>query len=57
LPIGVEEYILNKALKDLNSIKDKDLILAMKQAINTKDYSKIVYKLNKALYSLKQASR
>jgi len=30
LPIGVEEYILNKALKDLNDTKYKDLILAIK---------------------------
>jgi hypothetical protein len=57
LPIGVEEYILTKALKDLDYNKYKDLIIAIKQAIKTKNYSNIVCKLNKALYGLKQASR
>jgi len=54
LPIGLEEFILNKALED---IEDKDLISYIKTIIKNKDYSNIVYKLNKALYSLKQASR
>ena len=38
LPIGVEEYILNKALKDLNYTKYKNLILAIKQAMKSKEY-------------------
>jgi hypothetical protein len=53
LPIGLEDYILKKALEDPKT-KEKDLLEA---AIKSKDYSKLVCKLNKALYGLKQASR
>jgi hypothetical protein len=56
LLIGLEEYILNKALKD-NNIKDKELISFIQTVIKNKDYNNIVCKLNKALYGLKQASR
>ncbi|RYE04909.1 MAG: hypothetical protein EOP33_08175, partial [Rickettsiaceae bacterium] len=54
LPIGLEDLILKKALERL---KDKDLEQAINTSIRTKDYSKLVCKLNKALYGLKQASR
>lgn len=54
LPIGLEDYILNKALEN---IVDKDFISFVKTTIKNKDYSNIVCKLNKALYGLKQASR
>jgi hypothetical protein len=54
LPIGLEEYILNKALKD---IKDKNLIDYIDNIIKNKDYNNIVCRLNKALYGLKQTSR
>ena len=50
LPIGFEEYILREALK---SIEDKSLINYINNIIKNKDYSNIIYKLNKALYSLK----
>jgi hypothetical protein len=53
LPIGLEDYILRKALEDPKT-KEKDLL---EVAIKSKDYSKLVCKLNKALYGLKQASR
>jgi hypothetical protein len=56
LPIGLEEYILNQALKSSNTL-DKSLYSSIKQAIQNKDYKNIVCKLNKALYGLKQASR
>ena len=54
MPIGLEEYILKKALKD---IIDKSLIDFINKAILNKDFNNLVYRLNKALYSLKQASR
>ena len=54
LPIGLESFILEEALKD-NINKDlKDLI---NKALKSKKYNNIAYRLNKALYSLKQASR
>jgi hypothetical protein len=56
LPIGLEEYILVKALENKDLV-NKDLFSTIKQSILTKNYSKIVCKLNKALYGLKQASR
>jgi hypothetical protein len=54
LPIGLEEFILKKALEDLNN---KDLSAKFSTIIKNKDYFKVVCKLNKALYGLKQASR
>ena len=57
LPIGLEDFILEKALEDLNNSNYLDLINTIKAAIKNKDYSKLVCKLNKALYGLKQASR
>ena len=54
LPIGLEEYILKKALKD---ITDKRLIDFIIKAILNKDFNNLVCRLNKALYGLKQASR
>jgi hypothetical protein len=51
LPIGLEQYTLERALENSTSKK------AISTAINNKDYSKVVCKLNKALYGLKQASR
>lgn len=54
LPIGLEVYVLKRALENL---KDKDLLDTINTAIRNKDYSKVVCKLNKALYGLKQASR
>ena len=54
LPIGLESFILEEALKD-NINKDlKDLI---NKALKSKDYNNIACRLNKALYGLKQASR
>ena len=50
LPIGLESFILEEALKD-NINKDiKDLI---NKALKSKDYNNIACRLNKALYSLK----
>jgi hypothetical protein len=57
LPIGFEKFILNKASKELDSMKNKDLIKLVEEAINTKQFSSIVCQLNKALHGLKQASR
>ena len=54
MPIGLEEYILKKALKD---ITDKSLIDFINKAILNKNFNNLVCRLNKALYSLKQASR
>ena len=54
LPIGLEEHILNEALK---TITDKALIRYIRNIIATRDYKNIVCRLNKALYGLKQASR
>jgi hypothetical protein len=54
LPIGLEDYVLNKAL---NNKLDINLVTTIKQAINSKSYNNIACKLNKALYGLKQASR
>ena len=48
--IGFKEYILREALK---SIEDKSLINYINNIIKNKDYSNIIYRLNKALYSLK----
>jgi hypothetical protein len=56
LPIGLEEYILNKALDSIDTL-DKSLYSTIQQAIQNKDYRNIACKLNKALYGLKQASR
>ena len=56
LPIGLEKFILQKALKE-NKTLDKDLVAKINKAIKTNSYNTIVCKLNKALYSLKQASR
>ena len=57
LPIGLEDFILNRAL-DTKEVKlDNKLKLAITNAIESKNYSNIVCKLNKALYGLKQASR
>ena len=55
LPIGLESFILEKALnnKDLN----KDLKDPINKALKSKDYNNIACRLNKALYGLKQASR
>jgi len=50
LPIGLEEYILKEASKD---IIDKTLIDFINRAILNKDYKNLVCRLNKALYSLK----
>ena len=54
LPIGLEDFILNKTLE---TIKDKELVSTINKAISNKDYKNIACKLNKALYGLKQASR
>jgi hypothetical protein len=54
LPIGLEDFILNKALE---TIKDPSLINKINISIRNKDYSDLACRLNKALYSLKQASR
>ncbi|XPS72906.1 hypothetical protein M3J07_005050 [Ascochyta lentis] len=54
LPIGLEDFILKKALEES---KDSNLNSIINSAIENKDYSKLVCKLNKALYGLKQASR
>jgi hypothetical protein len=54
LPISLEDFILNKALE---TIKDSSLINKINKSIKNKDYKDLAYKLNKALYSLKQASR
>ena len=56
LLISLEEFILNKTLKELESKVnnlDNNLIKAIKQAIANKDYKNIICKLNKALYGLK----
>ena len=50
MPIELKEYILKKALKD---IIDKDLIAFINKIIINKDYNNLVYRLNKALCSLK----
>jgi len=55
LPIGLEDYILKKAL--LNEKFDLNLINNIKIAVENKSYKNIICKLNKALYGLKQASR
>jgi len=59
LPIGLEDFVLDKALKELEDkgLKNIDLYSTISNTIKNKDYSKIVCKLNKALYGLKQASR
>jgi hypothetical protein len=57
LPIGFKLFILNKALEELDPIKNKDLITAIKDTIKNNNFNSIIYRLNKALYSLKQASR
>jgi len=54
LPIGFEEYILNKALENITNLELKSYIQAI---IKSKEYKNIVCRLNKALYGLKQASR
>jgi hypothetical protein len=54
LPIGLEDFILNKALE---TIKDPSLINKINKSIKNKDYKDLACKLNKALYSLKQASK
>jgi hypothetical protein len=54
LPIGLEDFILNKALE---TIKDPSLINKINKSIKYKDYKALACKLNKALYGLKQASR
>ena len=43
LPIGLEEYILKKALKD---IIDKSLIDFINKAILNKDFNNLVCRLN-----------
>ena len=51
LPIRLESFILEKALKNKNLNKDlEDLI---NKALKYKDYNNIACRLNKALYSLK----
>jgi hypothetical protein len=57
LPIGLESFILEKALNNKSLGNNKDLLDSIKSTISNKDYSSIVCKLNKALYGLKQASR
>ncbi|KAF1925481.1 uncharacterized protein M421DRAFT_70010, partial [Didymella exigua CBS 183.55] len=52
LPIGLEKYILQRAKEETT---DKDLLKSICTAIEDKNYSTIVCKLNKALYGLKQA--
>ena len=56
LPIGLESFILEEALKDKDNL-NKDLKDLINKALKSKDYNNIAYRLNKALYSLKQASR
>ena len=50
LPIGLENFILNKALE---TIKDTSLINKTNNYIKNKDYTSLTCKLKKALYSLK----
>ena len=52
LPIGLESFILEEALKDKDNL-NKNLKDLINKALKSKDYNNIAYRLNKALYSLK----